>query len=361
MMSRKFFKKDRANLGQAPGSITVLEQDKELDLSRLSVLKMNYNESFFEKEEISKIVELENAFVDFKEGQITWINIVSSAANIVKKVGEILKIHPLVQEDIVNTHQLPKIEDWDDYLFVVIRMFYYDKEKQETKHEQVSFILGANYLISFQEMPGDVFNNVRSRIVNAKGRIRTMKADYLLYSLLDSIVDQYFTVIDKFSDLAETIEDQLEQKLNNKNLKKIQKLKREILFNRRYIVPTRELINSMIKTESTLISNNLLPFLNDLYDHSFQVNQSFEMLREFIVSIIEIAHSNMSNKMNEIMKVLTMVSTVFIPITFVAGVYGMNFATMPELSLPWAYPAVLALMLLIVIGMFIYFKKKQWW
>lgn len=188
-----------------------------------------------------------------------------------------------------------------------------------------------------------------------------MHADYLLYSLLDSIVDQYFTVIDKFSDLAETIEDQLENKLNNKNLKRIQKLKREILLNRRYIVPTRELISSLIKTESTLISKDLLPFLNDLYDHAFQVNQSFEMLREFIVSIIEIAHSNLSNKMNEIMKVLTMVSTVFIPITFIAGVYGMNFVNMPELSIPWAYPAVIALMLLIVVAMFIYFKKKQWW
>ncbi|MDA0771508.1 MAG: magnesium/cobalt transporter CorA [Cyanobacteria bacterium] len=346
-------------MGLAPGTIVISEHDKELDFSSLSVSKINYNESFFDKEVINKIPELEQSFTNFKDDQITWINIDSSKANIVKKVGEILKIHPLVQEDIVNTHQVPKIENWDDYLYVVIRMFYYDKEKKETNHEQISFILGDNYLISFQEKPGDVFNNVRSRIENTKGRIRTMHADYLLYSLLDSIVDQYFTVIDKFSELAETIEDQLENKLNNANLKRIQKLKREILFNRRYIVPTRELISSLIKTESTLISKDLLPFLNDLYDHAFQVNQSFEMLREFIVSIIEIAHSNLSNKMNEIMKVLTMVSTVFIPITFIVGVYGMNFVNMPELSIPWAYPAVIALMLLIVVAMFIYFKKKH--
>ena len=305
MVLRKFFKKDRANLGLPPGTVSTKEQDKELDLFNLSVLKLSYNESFFDKEEISNVTELEKELTHFKDGQITWINIDSSEPGLVKKVGELLKIHPLVQEDIVNTHQRPNFQDWDDYVYVVVKMLYYSQEKKESVQEQVSFILGENYLISFQEKPGDVFNIIRNRITNNKGRIRRMKADYLLYSLLDAIIDQYFVVLDIMSEEIEVLEGKIDLNPSGKNLRRIQSLKQEVILIRRFVTPVKELVISMAKSESNFIREEIMPFLRDLQDHSHQVIESIEMLRDLITNVLEISHSSLSNKMNDIMKVLT--------------------------------------------------------
>lgn len=238
-------------------------------------------------------------------------------------------------------------------------MLYYNHAVDDSDQEQVSFILGPNYLITFQEKPGDIFDVVRKRLTNNKGRIRKMKADYLLYSLLDSIVDQYFVVIDKMSEDVVILEDIVDDNPNTNNLKKLQKIKQEVILIRRFIVPVKELVISLMKSESEYIREEVLPFLKDLQDHSNQVIEALEMLRDLIISVIEIAHSALSNKMNDIMKVLTIISTIFIPITFIAGIYGMNF-DIPELKLSYGYPAVLGLMLLLVFIMLAYFKKQKW-
>ena len=355
MELRKFFKK-QSNLGLAPGTIIVDEQDKQQCLANVSIEKIIYNEQSFARE---KVCNIEKELSDFKEGQVTWVNINSSAPALVSEIGRVLNIHPLVQEDIVNTDQRPKFEDWDNYGYVVLKMFSFNKALNDSEQEQVSFIIGDNFLISFQERPGDVFEAVRKRLVNNKGRIRKMQADYLMYCLMDSVVDQYFVVLDRISEQVVVLEDIVDDDPNTENLKKIQRIKQEVIFIRRFTVPVKELVLSLIKSEASYIRGGIIPFLGDLQDHSSQVVESIEMLRDLIVSVLEIASSALSNKMNDIMKVLTIISTIFIPITFIAGIYGMNFE-IPELKYQHGYQAVLGLMLVLVIAMLIYFKKKKW-
>lgn len=362
MALRKFInKKTRHNLGLPPGTVVVDDDKSNQIFQKISVTKIAYNQSSAEKETLVGVDQLTQALKNERKDLITWININSTDPNIVKIVGDIINLHPLVQEDIVNTHQRPKLEDWDDYLYVVIKMLYHDKEKDQKSQEQVSLILGQKYLISFQEKPGDVFEIVRNRIINNKGRIRQMKTAYLFYSLFDAIIDQYFIVLDLLGEEACILEKKLEEESNNQNLTSIQKLKQEVIMIRRFIIPAKELVASCIKSESELMDNEINPFLRDLQDHIHHVTEAIEMLRDLINGIIEIAHSSLSNKMNEIMKVLTIVSTIFIPITFIAGIYGMNFEHMPELQLPWAYPITIASMILIAIAMLSYFKSKKWW
>lgn len=360
MIFRNFFKPDRAHIGLPPGTVTG-EEDSLKDLANLSILKIDFNESFFNRETINNIELLEKELKNFKSEQVTWVNVDHSNPALVEKVGKLLNVHPLVLEDIVNTHQRPNCQDWDDYIYVVVKMLYYDKANRATVQEQLSFLLFENQLISFQEKPGDVFDVVRNRIATNKGRIRKMKADYLLYSLLDAIVDQYFVVLDKMSEDIEILEKKLEDNPSADNLKEIQKLKQEVILIRRFVNPIKEMVLSMLKSESNFIRADIVPFLKDLQDHAQQVIESIEMLRDLIISVLEMAHTNISNKMNDIMKVLTMISTIFIPITFIAGIYGMNFEHMPELSIPVAYPMALSVMLLIVLIMLLYFKKKKWW
>ena len=292
---------------------------------------------------------------------MTWINIdgVHQPENI-EKIGKQFKIHPLVLEDVVNTGQRPKMEDFDDYLFIVLKMLHYDEKENETKTEQVSLILSSNYVISFQESEGDVFDPLRERIRVDRGRVRKMRADYLAYSLMDAIVDNYFMVLEKIGERIEDIEDEMIKNPTPEVLQSIHKLKRELIFLRKSVWPLREVISRLERWESPLIDKSIDIYLRDVYDHTIQVIDALETFRDVLSGMLDIYLSSVSNRMNEVMKVLTIIATIFIPLTLIAGIYGMNFRFMPELEIPLAYPMVLLSMLFVGLLMVAYFRKKKW-
>jgi magnesium transporter len=278
----------------------------------------------------------------------------------VEKIGTHFGIHPLIMEDILHTGQRPKGEDLGDYLFIVLKMIYHDEEKDEVIGEQLSLILGPNYVISFQEREGDVFNPIRERIRNAKGRIRKAGADYLAYVLVDAIVDHYFAILEELGGTIESLEEELVTNPRPETLQTIHTLKRELIFLRKSVWPLREVISGLEREESPLITEPTGIYLRDVYDHTIQVIDTIETYRDMVSGMLDIYLSSLSNRMNEVMKVLTMIATIFIPLTFIAGIYGMNFKFMPELEWHWGYPMALVVMLLIVGSMFIYFRRKKW-
>jgi magnesium transporter len=266
-----------------------------------------------------------------------------------------------VLEDILNTNQRPKIEDYGEYHYIVLKMLTVERG-YGIASEQVSIILGRQFVLSFQEgIAGDLFSSVRERLQNEKGRIRKMGADYLAYSLIDAIVDHYFTILETFGEEVELVEEELVLNPKDETLRRIQRLRREMLLLRRSVWPLREVVSTMERGESPLIADQTKVYLRDVYDHTVQTIDSIETLREMLSGMLDIYLSSVSNRLNAVMKVLTIIATIFMPLTFLAGVYGMNFRHMPELEWPWAYPAVLLVMLAIGLSMVTYFKKRKWW
>jgi magnesium transporter len=323
---------------------------------KLSVI--NYDGANFQEKEVNNVKEA----VSFRsKSSVTWLNVDGvHQPEIIEQIGKIFSIHPLVLEDIANTGQRPKMEDFDGYIFVVLRMLRFDDEKNQTKAEQISIILGPDFVISFQEREGDVFDIIRDRLRSNKGRIRKIGADYLAYSLIDAIVDNYFMILEKLGETIEDIEDKLVTDPKAETLQIIHDLKREMIFLRKSVWPLREVINRLERSESALIKKSTLVYLRDVYDHTIQVMDSVDTFRDTLSGMLDIYLSSVSNRMNEIMKVLTIIATIFIPLTFIAGVYGMNFRRMPELVQPWGYPAVLIVMLVIALIMLVYFRRKKW-
>lgn len=354
-MAKSRIKKQNKKLGKAPGSMIYTG---EKSTKKLFIDVFDYNvEKCVEKE----LPSIEHAF-DFKASDsITWININGlNHVEDIEKLGKHYDLHPLVLEDIVSISQRPKIDEYDDYIFIVLKMLYIDKTDTIIT-EQVSFVLGKGYVLSFQESEGDVFDAVRERIRQGKGRSRSMQADYLLYILMDAIVDHYFTIIENLGEKIEDYEDSIFSGQVNKTINKdIQDLKREILRVRRAIFPLREVINRIEKHESTLILKKTKTFYRDIYDHLIQVSENIDIYREMIWSLMDMYMTSISNKMNEVMKVLTIMASIFIPLTFIAGVYGMNFDNIPELHYEYAYPIFWGVMIVIFLAMLYYFKKKKW-
>jgi magnesium transporter len=292
---------------------------------------------------------------------VHWINIDGlHDTHIIEAVGSRFGIHPLTLEDILNTGHRPKAEIFDDYLFLVFKMLYYDSSGRHIETEQVSIVLLDSMLISFQEMPGDVFAPVRDRIKKGKGRIRKAGCDYLAYALMDAVVDHYFVVLDAFGEKIENMEGELLADPEPSVLQRLYNLKREIIFFRKQVWPIRELLNTLIKQESPFIDESVHIFLRDVYDHTIQVIDTIESFRDVLSGLLDIYLSTVSNKMNEVMKVLTVIATIFIPLTFIAGIDGMNFQHMPELEWRWAYPALWGVLIAIFLAMFFWFKKKKW-
>ncbi len=290
-----------------------------------------------------------------------WLNIDGvHQPEIIEQVGQSFGLHPLVAEDIASTGQRPKMEDFDDYIFIVLRMLRFDSAEDETKTEQMSIILGRDFVISFQEREGDVFDNIRERLKSNKGRIRKLGTDYLAYSLIDSIVDNYFVVLEKLGETIEDIEDRLVTNPTSETLKTIHDLKREVIFLRKSVWPLREVINRLERSESPLINKSTFVYLRDVYDHTIQIMDAVETFRDMLSGMLDIYLSSVSNRMNEVMKVLTVIATIFIPLTFVAGIYGMNFKYMPELEQTWSYPMILILMLVVALLMVVYFRRRKW-
>lgn len=294
-------------------------------------------------------------------GSVVWINVEGiHDVGVIKRFGDCYGLHPLVLEDIVNTNQRPKIEDYGDYIFIVARMINLHKD-QSIETEQISLILGSGYVLSFQEgVKGDAFEPVRERIRTDRTRIRSMGADYLTYALIDAIVDRYFGVLEGMGELVEDLEEELAASPSQMVLKRIIALKREIIFLRKGVWPLREVASALERGESNLISNETRIFYRDIYDHTIQVIDGVETFRDLLSGMLDLYLSSISNRTNEVMKFLTVVGTIFIPLTFLVGVYGMNFKHMPELEWYNGYYALWIFMIIITVGMIAYFKKKRW-
>jgi len=276
------------------------------------------------------------------------------------KLGDCFSLHPLVLEDILNTDQRPKIEDHGEYIYIVLKMLH-KVNRAEFAAEQISIILGKNFVISFQEgIKGDAFDLIRERIRSGKGRIRGFGTDYLVYSLIDAIVDNYFVILEEIGERIENIEDELVKNPQAQTLHRIHGFKREMIYLRKAVWPLREVISALERKESPLVKDTTSIYLRDVYDHTIQVIDTIESYREMLSGMLDIYLSSISNRMNEIMKFLTVIGTIFIPLTFIVGIYGMNFEFIPELKWRYGYFIVISGMSAIAVLMLFYFKKKKW-
>lgn len=351
----KLIKKRSKKAGLPPGSLVHIGE-KKAETPKITII--DYDETHFQEKEVKTIDE---CFIFKDKPTVTWINIDGlHQVEILEKLGECYGLHPLVLEDILNTDQRPKMEDYGEYIYIVLKMLDYNDKSNEIEPEQMSLILGPNFVFSFQEREGDTFNPIRERIRNSKGRIRKMGADYLAYTLLDSIVDNYFIILEKLGEKIEFLEEKLVTRPTPETLQVIHYLKREMIFLRRAVWPLREVVNGLERGESSLVKESTRVYLRDVYDHTIQAIDTIETYRDMVSGMLDIYLSSVSNRLNSVMKVLTIIATIFMPLTFLAGVYGMNFKYMPELEWRWGYPLVWFIMVGIGISMLIYFRKRKW-
>jgi len=351
----KLIKKRSKKSGLPPGSLIHIGERK-VKTPKISII--DYDETQFQKKATQAI---EECFVFKDKPTVTWTNIDGlHETEMLEKLGDCYGFHPLVLEDILNTDQRPKMEDYGDYVYIVLRSLEYNHRKDEIESDQISIILGQNFVFSFQEKEGDTFDPLRERIRTGKGRIKKMGADYLAYTLMDSIVDNYFIILEKQGEKIELLEEQLITSPTPETLQTIHDLKREMIFLRKAVWPLREVVGSLERGESSLIQASTRIYLRDLYDHIIQVIDNVETFRDMIAGILDIYLSSVSNRLNSVMKVLTIIATIFMPLTFLAGIYGMNFKYMPELEWRWGYPLIWFIMLGTGIFMLVYFKKKKW-
>ncbi|HTZ18166.1 MAG TPA: magnesium/cobalt transporter CorA [Dissulfurispiraceae bacterium] len=342
--------------GQPPGTLIHIGDETIRDV-KISVI--DYDEGQFQEVESASL----DICLSFREKEsVTWINIEGiHRPAVLEQIGQCYGIHPLVLEDIMATDQRPKTEDFGDYIFIVLKMIRYDVKTGGLDIEQVSILLGRNFVISFQEgRDGDVFDRIRERIRTGKGRIRKMGPDYLVYALVDSVVDNYFTVLENIGEKIEIVEDKVVADPAADTLRSIHKLKRDMIFLRKSVWPLREVIGTLERGDSALIKESTSIYLRDIYDHTIQVIDTVETFRDMLSGMLDIYLSSVSNRLNSVMKVLTVISTIFLPLSFIVGWYGMNFKFMPELEWRWGYPAVLILMAIIAGWMLILFKRKNW-
>lgn len=354
-------KKRRKKPGTAPGTI---EHIGERHLDEINITVYDYDEEQLQEISIDEIQKVQPYLNDPSK---TWIKVNGlHDTEKLKSIWNFFDLHPLIQEDIVNTSQRPKVESYDNCIFFVLRMLTYSAEERSMKAEQVSIVLGQNFVMSFQETDQDYFKPILDRLAAKGSRIRKLDTDYLTYALIDAVVDHYYNIIEHLAEEIETLEDDLLEDPEDHLLGQIHKIRREIIFFRKSVWPLRDAINTAIRDDSTFIEDNTKIYLRDVYDHMIQVIDNIENHRDMILGLHDMYMSFVSNKMNEVMKVLTIIATIFIPLTFVAGIYGMNFNpdtspyNMPELSWYWGYPASLGVMAVIAIIMIMYFKRKGW-
>ena len=340
--------------GLPPGTLAV---NGKHTTGPVRITVIDYDAAHYQEKQVEQV---EDCYPFRDTETVTWINIDGLGnTGVIEKIGKCFTIHPLILEDIFDTGQRPKMEDLDTYLYVTLKMLQVTGPEKEVKSEHVSMIIGPNYLLSFQEDVGDVFDPVRERI-RKEGKIRKLGPDYLAYALIDDIVDNYFIVMEHIEERVESLEEQLVLAASRESLSQLSELKKDMIYLRKSVWPLREVILGLERTESQLIQESTVIYLRDVYDHTIQVIDTLETLRDMVSGMIDIYLSSLSYKMNEIMKVLTLIATIFIPLTFVAGVYGMNFRNMPELGWEFGYPLVWGVMIAMVIAMLIYFRKRQW-
>ncbi|UCH33649.1 MAG: magnesium/cobalt transporter CorA [Armatimonadota bacterium] len=344
-----------SKVGLPPGT-PVHIGEKKAERARLTVT--DYDETATAERELAA---LDQCFALTGVPGVTWISVVGvHDVAVLQQIGDCFQVHPLVIEDISNTEQRPKLEDYQDYLFIVLKALDSPTDEGEVNAEQVSLIVGPNFVISFEERDSGLFDPVRERVRNGRGRLRKAGADYLAYALMDAIVDRYFVVLETIGEKVEDIEEELVTNPTTATLHTIHHLKREMILLRRSVWPLREVISGLSRGESHLIRDTTGVYLRDVHDHTIEVIDTIEALRDMVSGMLDIYLSSVSNRMNEIMKVLTIIATIFIPLTFLAGIYGMNFRYMPELAWHWGYPGLLAIMALAGGAMILYFRRRSW-
>ena len=357
----RLIKKLSKTRGLMPGTV-VFVGEKKVDKTHIRII--DYNATEIEEKTVSSI---EECFPFKEKPTITWINIDGlHEVDQIERIGRYFDIHPLILEDIANTGQRPKLDSFDHGFFIALKMLTINPESNKIQSEQFSFVVGNNFVLSFQEKIGDVLEPVRERIRKSVPRVRFMDSDYLAYTLVDAVVDGYFTVLETMSERIEAIETQLIKDPGPENLETIYEMKRELIYMRKAVWPLREVIGGLERVESEFIHDSTRVYLRDLYEHAIQVIDTVETFRDMVSGLLDIYLSSVSNKMNEVMKVLTIIATIFIPLGFLAGVYGMNFDTsastwnLPELGMRYGYLLFWALALLIGGGLFVFFKRKKW-
>jgi magnesium transporter len=353
--SRKFLKKRSIKAGMPPGSLVHIGHTPA---EAVSIDVIGYDQEAFEEQRFQSV---DDCLQHLERPGITWVNVEGvHDVEIIRLLGGRFALHPLVLEDIVNTVQRPKIEDHDGYLFIVLRMLRPTGGGDFTS-EQLSIILGPSYLFTFQEgIQGDVFDAVRERIRNGKGKIRAMGADYLAYALIDAIVDSYFSVLEDLGERIVEIEEDLTKTPDATALHEINDIKKEIIFLRKAVWPLREAVSFLERGESPLLSPSSRIYFRDIYDHTVQVIDTVETYRDLLSGMLDLYLSSISNRTNEVMKFLTVIGTIFMPLTFLVGVYGMNFKYLPELEWRSGYFMLWGLMIALTFAMIIYFRRKRW-
>lgn len=339
--------------GLPPGTLIHIGDDTEGDV-RISLIE--YDQDKYRETVVDSI---DKCFDSKDNDQISWINIDGiHSAETIETVGKHFGLHHLLLEDIMNTQHRPKVEEFDDVYFVTLRMLRIEDE--ELKSEQLSLVLGSNWLISFQQREGDVFDNLRTYLKEGKGQLRSRGHDYLMYRLIDTVVDNYFHVTDHFANLVEDLEEEVLNDRKEDPVKEIQELRRELLTIKRAVTPLREVLVEMQNETSDLFDSTTYRYLRDVYEHVIHAQENVENQQQSLSGITDLHLNRTSYKMNQVMQLLTIISTIFIPLTFIAGIYGMNFNNMPELSWKYSYPLVWIVMASLAIVMIFYFKRKKW-
>ncbi|MDX2479103.1 MAG: magnesium/cobalt transporter CorA [Desulfuromusa sp.] len=349
------FRNTPKQVGLAPGTLIHVGEQK-VEKSVISFIDYDAENLLSEKDvTLARCLEIKTS------PTVSWINLegIHDVAD-VEAFGKAFDLHPLSLEDILNTGHRPKIEVSEDYILIILKIMTFDELTSQIETEQVSLVLTGQNILSFQESPGDVFNGVRERLKRKNGRMRQRGPDYLVYALFDSVVDSYFHILEKIADRLEALEKELIGQPTQETLQQVYHFKGQLILLRKSVWPLRELVNDMLHGESLLIQETTGVYLRDLYDHSIQVLETLDSFRDTASGLIDLYMSSISHRMNEVMQVLTIMASLFIPLTFIAGIYGMNFEVMPELKWRWGYPLVWAFMLSCGVGMLIYFKKKKW-
>jgi len=349
----RFLKNRNITLGEAPGSLIFVGQ-KKMDKPQINIIQYN-------KSDLLESTDVVFSKIEQNENFVNWINIYGiHDTDLMKNFGEKFDFHPLLMEDLLNTAQRPKLEDFESSLFASLKLLTYDEENERVNAEQIGIVLQQNYLISFQERRGDFFNPLRERIRKSKGKVRSASADYLLYAILDTIVDNYHSLVEKIGYRIEDLESKIIDDSSPEVLEELHSFKKEMNFLHKVIRPVKELILKLQKSESDFIKPETKPFINDLSDLITHSLESIETYRSLLNDFQELYNNGLNNKMNSVMKVLTIFASIFIPLTFIAGIYGTNFDYVPELHYKYSYFIMWAIMVIIAAVMLYIFKKRKW-
>ena len=355
MISVKSLPSSAGKIGLAPGSLVHVGVPPGAE-TRISVIK--YGRETFSERQVASAADI---LPSSEQQTVTWVNVEGlSDVGLIEELGRNFNIHPLVLEDILNTHQRPKFEEYEDYLFISLKAISLGRDAFSVEYEQISLILTGNVVLTFRERADDFFLPLRKRLSDEKGRLRNQGPDYLTYVILDTVVDHYFVLQDSLDSVFEALDEELLDNPGPATLATIQGIKRELIFIRRTVSSLREMLAEMLRSDSYLIQEKVFLYLRDVNDHAIRITEAVDTYRDMVTGMMEVYLSSISNRTNEIMKVLTVFASIFIPLTFIAGIYGMNFEYMPELKWKWSYPLLWCGFILIPLGLLGYFRKKKW-